>query len=138
MARQAGKGNKVKSVLAWIRIAFFALCSAVFGTLLARDGVDGPFPWGLLVSLLLVFIVSLLARRDKKIAGVGVCLVFSSALAWILALSPGAGGSVLVPVASPAFTTFFSASAGYIWLFGMIVVQVVAALLPRKWFLGKK
>ena len=138
MARQTGQGNQVKSVLAWVRIALFALLSALLGTMISRDGADGPFPWGLLISLLLIFIVSLLARRDKKIAGVGVCLVFSSALAWILALFPGAGGSILVPIASPAFTTFFRASAGYIWLFGLIVVQVITALLPRKWFSGKK
>ncbi len=138
MARQTGQGNKVKSVLAWVRIVLFALFSALLGTMISRDGADGPFPWGLLISLLLIFIVSLLARRDKKIAGVGACLVFSSALAWILALFPGAGGSILVPIASPAFTTFFSASAGYIWLFGLIVVQVITALLPRKWFSGKK
>lgn len=138
MARQTGQGNQVKSVLAWVRIVLFALFSALLGTMISRDGADGPFPWGLLISLLLIFIVSLLARRDKKIAGVGACLVFSSALAWILALFPGAGGSILVPIASPAFTTFFSASAGYIWLFGLIVVQVITALLPRKWFSGKK
>lgn len=138
VARQTGQGNQVKSVLAWVRIVLFALFSALLGTMISRDGADGPFPWGLLVSLLLIFIVSLLARRDKKIAGVGTCLVFSSALAWILALFPGAGGSILVPIASPAFTTFFSASAGYIWLFGLIVVQVITALLPRKWFSGKK
>jgi hypothetical protein len=138
VARQAGQGNQIKSVLAWVRIALFALFSALLGTMISRDGADGPFPWGLLISLLLIFVVSLLARRDKKIAGVGVCLVFSSALAWILALLPGAGGSILVPIASPAFTTFFSASAGYIWLFGLIVVQVITALLPRKWFSGKK
>lgn len=138
VARQTGQGNQVKSILAWVRIVLFALFSALLGTMISRDGADGPFPWGLLISLLLIFIVSLLARRDKKIAGVGVCLVFSSALAWILALFPGAGGSILVPIASPAFTTFFSASAGYIWLFGLIVVQVITALLPRKWFSGKK
>ena len=138
VARQAGKGSALKSILAWVRIVVFSLCAAFLGTMLARDGADGPFPWGLLIALLLVFVVSLLARRDKKIVGVGLALVLSSALAWILALSPGAGGSILVPVASPAFTTFFSASAGYIWLFGMIVVQIVAALLPRKWFSGKK
>ena len=138
VARQTGQGNQIKSVLAWVRIVLFALFSALLGTMISRDGADGPFPWGLLISLLLIFIVSLLARRDKKIAGVGVCLVFSSALAWILALFPGAGGSILVPIASPAFTTFFSASAGYIWLFGLIVVQVITALLPRKWFSGKK
>lgn len=138
VARQTGQGNQVKSILAWVRIVLFALFSALLGTMISRDGADGPFPWGLLISLLLIFIVSLLARRDKKIAGVGVCLVFSSALAWILALFPGAGGSILVPIASPVFTTFFSASAGYIWLFGLIVVQVITALLPRKWFSGKK
>ena len=138
VARQTGQGNQVKSVLAWVRIVLFAIFSALLGTMISRDGADGPFPWGLLISLLLIFIVSLLARRDKKIAGVGVCLVFSSALAWILALFPGAGGSILVPIASPAFTTFFSASAGYIWLFGLIVVQVITGLLPRKWFSGKK
>lgn len=138
VARQRGQGKQIKSALAWIRIAVFSPCSAFLGTMLARDGVDGPFPWGLLISLFLVFIVSLLARRDKKTIGVGLGLVLSSAVAWILALSPGAGGSILVPIASPAFTTFFSASAGYIWLFGMIAVQVVAALLPKKWFVGKK
>ncbi|MBQ1298965.1 MAG: alcohol dehydrogenase [Aeriscardovia sp.] len=138
VARQTGQGNQVKSILAWVRIALFALFSAFLGTMIARDGSDGPFPWGLIVSLLVIFVVSLLARRDKKIAGVGVCLVFSSAMAWILALSSGMGGSILVPVASSAFTTFFSAAAGYIWLFGMIIVQLIAALLPRKWFSGKK
>lgn len=139
MARQAGQGGQVgRAVLAWARIAAFGAIAAFLGTVISRDGVDGPFPWGLLCSLLLVFLTALLARRCRGIAGVGAGLVFSSALAWILALSPGAGGSILVPVASPAFTTFFSASAGYIWLFGMIAVQVVAALLPRKWFPAKK
>lgn len=138
MARQTGQGNKIKSILAWIRIVGFSLCAAFLGTMISRDGVDGPFPWGLLVSLILVFVVSLLARRDKKISGIGVSLALSSSAAWILAISPGSGGSILVPISSSAFTTFFSANAGYIWLFGMIAVQVIAALLPKKWFSGKK
>lgn len=139
MARQAGQGGQIgRAVLAWVRIALFAAAAAFIGTVISRDGVDGPFPWGLLVSLLLVFLTSILARRARGIAGVGAGLAFSSALAWILALFEGAGGSILVPASSSAFTTFFSASAGYIWLFGMIAVQIVAALLPKKWFSAKK
>ena len=139
MARPTGQGGQVaKAVLAWARIALFGAAAAFLGTVISRDGVDGPFPWGLLSSLLLAFLTAVLARRSRGIAGVGAGLAFSSAIAWILALSPGAGGSILVPVASPAFTTFFSAWAGYVWLFGMIIVQVVAALLPRKWFPAKK
>jgi beta-lactamase regulating signal transducer with metallopeptidase domain len=57
---------------------------------------------------------------------------------WWLAITPGPGGDVLVPIASQAFTTFFSSHAGYIWLFGSIVVQLVIIFVPQRFFVRKK
>ena len=115
-----------------------AICAAagaavgIVGTAAHRMGASANIPYGLALALVIVGISAWSARARCGALGLGFHLVTSSAAAWLLAM-PGPGGDVIVPVASSAFTTFFSRQAGYLWLFGMIAVQAVLLLIPRAW-----
>ena len=115
-------------------IAFFATATALVGTALHRSGVDADLPWGLCLAYLLIGWSAAFARQRLGMIGVGFHLVVSGLAIWILATTSGAADSVLVPVGSAAFTTFFSLRAGYFWLFGSTIVQILAMFLPKRWF----
>ncbi|MCI1936393.1 MAG: alcohol dehydrogenase [Bifidobacteriaceae bacterium] len=115
-------------------IVVSAAVSGVVGTVLHRSGADLNIPWGLLAAFGLIFFSTWLARRRVGAIGVGFHLIFCSAVIWGLALTEGPGGDILVPVASEAFLTFFSQNAGYIWLFGCVLVQFAVLLFPHSFF----
>ena len=62
--------------------------------------------------------------------------VFSSAVAWILALRL-IGTAVIVPVGFSGQLPWLSQHAGYIWLYGVILIQLIMLILPSKWFVIK-
>ncbi|MDN6272063.1 MAG: hypothetical protein L0J23_05220, partial [Bifidobacterium crudilactis] len=75
------------------------------------------------------------ARSRSGVVGAAFHLIASSAMAWLMAF-PGPGGDVLVPVGGKGvFLSFFGLHAGYIWLFGLIVLQLAMMVLPGRWFL---
>lgn len=111
-----------------------ALLSGVIGTGLHRSGADLNIPWGLVFAFVLVGLSTVLARRRLGAMGVGFHLIAASAVIWWLAITMGPGGDVLVPIASAAFTTFFSMHAGYIWLFGSVILQILVLLIPKRTF----
>ena len=86
------------------------------------------------LALLLVFATACWARRAHGTIGLAVNLLLSTTLIWMVASNYGPGGDILVPISSTAFVTFWSRYAGYIWILGATIVQLIALALPRKWF----
>lgn len=133
-SRNATGMRKLPWLLSVALIAFFATATALVGTALHRSGVDANLPWGLCLAYLLIGWSAAFARQRFGMMGVGFHLIVSGLVIWILATTSGVGGSVLVPVGSAAFTTFFSLRAGYFWLLGSTIVQILVMFLPKKWF----
>lgn len=99
-----------------------------------QDGAASNIPYGLVLALLLVGLSAWAARSRSGVLGAGFHLLSSSAMAWLMAF-PGPGGDVLVPVGGKGvFLSFFGLHAGYIWLFGVIVVQLVMLVFPQRWY----
>jgi hypothetical protein len=97
-------------------------------------GAEENVPYGLLISFALVGMSAWAARSRSGVLGAGFHLLASSAIAWVMAF-PGPAGDVLVPVGGKGvFLSFFGLHAGYIWLFGMIVLQLVLLVLPNRCF----
>lgn len=104
------------------------------GSMVHRGGAAMGFPWGLILAFALIIAAAWIARCDLGQIGIGFTLLTSSIVIWALALSSGGNESVLIPVGSPAFTTWASQYAGYLWLFGSIIVQLIVLVLPARWF----
>lgn len=108
--------------------------SAFVGTLAHRMGADVNIPYGLVLAFLIVVLSTYCARARQGVTGLALHLIVSSGLAWGLALVPGSGGDALVVAGFSTPTTFFSQHAGYIWLYGVVLVQVAMLCLPASWF----
>lgn len=65
--------------------------------------------------------------------GLALHLIASSLTAWGMALTTHPAKRSSSPD-SKATMPFFSQHAGYIWLYGLILVQVVLLILPARWF----
>ena len=118
------------------RLLICTACGAaagLVGTLAHRMGAASNMPYGLALAFALVLTSAWAARSRCGVVGLGLHLFASTTVAWILAM-PGPGGDVLVPVGSRAFVTFFAMHAGYLWLFGLIALQLALVLLPRRCF----
>lgn len=126
--------NTARAVWSWIGIVVFSLSAALIGTLLHRAGADRSIPWGMVLALLLVFATACWARHAHGTIGLAVNLLLGTTLIWMVASNYGPGGDILVPISSTAFVTFWSRYAGYIWILGATVVQLIALALPKKWF----
>ncbi|MFT8649752.1 MAG: hypothetical protein ABF792_04785 [Bifidobacterium psychraerophilum] len=117
---------------------FIAIISGFLAAAVAgpahRMGAASNIPYGLVLALLLVGLSAWAARSRSGVLGAGFHLLSSSAMAWLMAF-PGPGGDVLVPVGGKGvFLSFFGLHAGYIWLFGVIVVQLVMLVFPQRWY----
>lgn len=113
-----------------------SLCSgaltAVFGTLIHRAGASANLPYGLVLALAIIGLSTWCARSRSGVTGLALHLIASSLVAWVPAF--GIGGDVLTPAGFGSAVPFFSQYAGYTWLFGMIVVQMVLLVLPARCF----
>lgn len=103
------------------------------GTLAHRMGASTNIPYGLVLAFVILGLSAWCVRARLGVSGLALHLIASSILAWGLAIG-GASGDVLVPVGFTSAMPFFSQHAGYIWLYGLIVVQVILFVLPRAWF----
>ncbi|KFI97775.1 alcohol dehydrogenase [Bifidobacterium stellenboschense] len=108
--------------------------AAFVGTLAHRMGAAVNIPYGLLLAFLIVALSTYCARARQGVTGLALHLIVSSAVAWGLALFGGPGGDTLVVAGFSTPTTFFSQHAGYIWLYGVILIQVAMLVLPASWF----
>lgn len=107
--------------------------SAGIGTLAHRMGASMNIPYGLVIAFLILVISTWCARSRMGAVGIGAHLIASSTMAWGIAIC-GVNGSALTPVGFSGEVPFFSQNVGYIWLYGLVVVQVVMLFLPRPWF----
>ena len=108
--------------------------SAFVGTLAHRMGASMNIPYGLVLALLIVGLSTYCARARQGAVGIGLHLTVSSAVAWGLAIVGGPGGDALTVAGFSAAVPFMSQHVGYIWLYGVIVLQVVLLVLPARWF----
>ena len=110
----------------------------VIGTLAHRMGAAQNIPYGLLLAFLLLGISTWCARwcarARSNAVGLGFHLIASSAAVWMLT-GYGPGGDALVPVGFSGEVPFFCQHAGMIWIYGVIVMQVVMLFLPARWFM---
>lgn len=112
-------------------VAGFAV--GIVGTLAHRMGVDRNIPYGLFIALLLLGASTWCARARSGAVGVGFHLIASSAAVWMLS-GYGPGGDVLIPMGFGGVVPWFCEHAGAIWLYGVIVLQIVILVMPVRWF----
>ena len=110
------------------------IAAGVVGTLAHRMGAAQNIPYGLLLAFLILGISTWCARARSNAVGLGFHLIASSAAVWMLT-GYGPGGDALVPVGFSGEVPFFCQHAGVIWIYGVIVIQVVMLFLPARWFM---
>lgn len=137
-SRPEARSTTVSGLIRWaVEIVVASIMSAIagfIGTFIHRSGVDGVFPWGLVLALFLLASVAWIARVFAGQIAVGFTLLISSIVIWGLALMATPQTSILVPIGSSSFHTWFSANAGFIWLFGSLILQIIIFFLPKAWF----
>jgi hypothetical protein len=106
----------------------------IMGTMAHRMGASANLPYGLVVALLIVALSTWCARSLAGVAGLGLHLLASSAMAWGMAVY-NPGGGALTPIGFGGQVPYFSEHAGYMWLLGMLLIQIALLMCPRRWFL---
>ncbi|WP_199734819.1 DUF6113 family protein [Cellulomonas sp. PhB143] len=112
-----------RTVLRVVLCLLLGVLVGVIGTVTHRTQVLGHLPLGLVLAGALTLAAAVVARAWARGAG-----VLALGVGWLLAVQlmalEGPGGDVLI-VADPT---------GYVWSYGGVVLVLVAALLPRRWF----
>lgn len=120
--RHLSLSTVVKAVLALV----LGLVLGAFGTVMHRSIP----PWGAVLALALVLSVGILVR-----AWAGLLALLGLALGVLVGVQvlsqTGPGGDVLVPASGQGVAW---AWLGWLWVLGSVAVLVVAAVLPRRWF----
>ncbi|NEG70091.1 alcohol dehydrogenase [Bifidobacterium choloepi] len=120
-----------------VRILIDALAgigAGVVGTLAHRMGAWQNLPYGLLLAFVLLGCSAWCARSRDGVIGLAVHLITSSGVVWMMAMY-GPMGDAMVPIGFSTDTLpFFSQKVGLIWLAGVVVLQIVMLVLPRRWF----
>lgn len=109
------------------------VASAFVGTFAHRMGAELSIPYGLVLAFLLIGLSTWCARSRMGAVGLAMHLIASSLTAWGMALTTTSGKALIV-AGFQGDMPFFSQHAGYIWLYGLILVQVVLLILPARWF----
>ncbi|WP_239512338.1 alcohol dehydrogenase [Bifidobacterium aerophilum] len=106
---------------------------AVIGTFAHRMGASMNVPYGLVLAYVILGLSAWCARARCGVTGLAVHLIASTATAWMIAA--GSGNDALTPIGfNSDDLPYFSQKAGYLWLIGMIVVQLAFTLMPPRWF----
>ncbi|PLS25874.1 alcohol dehydrogenase [Bifidobacterium imperatoris] len=124
--RQSALVRAVITILAGALAAFV-------GTFAHRMGADMNIPYGLLLAFALVILSSWCARARLGVTGLALHLITSSMTAWGLALTTTSGKALIV-AGFQGDMPYFTQHAGYIWLYGIVIIQVVLLVLPARWF----
>ena len=114
-------------------VASTCTASAFVGTFAHRMGAELNIPYGLVLAFLLIGLSTWCARSRMGAVGLALHLIASSLTAWGMALTTTSGKALIV-AGFQGDMPFFSQHAGYIWLYGLILVQVVLLILPARWF----
>ena len=113
------------------------VASAFVGTFAHRMGAELNIPYGLVLAFLLIGLSTWCARSRMGAVGLALHLIASSLTAWGMAPMPPwpmRSTKALIVAGFQGDMPFFSQHAGYIWLYGLILVQVVLLILPARWF----
>lgn len=107
--------------------------AAVIGTFAHRMGASMNIPYGLVLAYVILGLSTWCARSRCGITGLAMHLIASTTTAWMIAA--GSGNDALTPIGFNSDSMpYFSQKAGYLWLIGMIIVQLAFAFMPPKWF----
>lgn len=107
--------------------------AAVIGTFAHRMGASMNIPYGLLLAYVILGLSTWCARSRCGITGLAMHLIASTTTAWMIAA--GSGNDALTPIGFNSDSMpYFSQKAGYLWLIGMIIVQLAFAFMPPQWF----
>ena len=152
----AGVGQYVRARLTQRRLTLFgcialpvaAAClvyAALFRLASLLWPIDAQHQAGYICAMLFIipgfpFITSGIdmAKQDmrsglERLAYALMIVVVATLTAWGMALTTTSGKALIV-AGFQGDMPFFSQHAGYIWLYGLILVQVVLLILPARWF----
>ena len=107
--------------------------AAFVGTFAHRMGADINIPYGLALAFLLIILSTWCARSRMGVIGLALHLIASSMTAWGLALTTTSGNALIV-AGFQGDMPYFTQHAGYIWLYGLVLVQVIMLVVPARWF----
>lgn len=119
----------------WLRYLIDVVSGAalgIVGTFAHRMGAAQNIPYGLVLALLLVALGAWSARSRDGVAGFALYFIASTTVLYFLALR---SGDVLIAAGFASDSLpFWSQHAGYSWLFGVVVVQLLLLVFPRRFF----
>ena len=119
----------------WLRYLIDVVSGAalgIVGTFAHRMGAAQNIPYGLVLALLLVALGAWSARSRDGVAGFALYFIASTTVWYFLALR---SGDVLIAAGFASDSLpFWSQHAGYSWLFGVVVVQLLLLVFPRRFF----
>lgn len=123
-----------QNVLVKVSITIAAgVASAFVGTFAHRMGAELNIPYGLVLAFLIIGLSTWCARSRMGVVGLALHLIASSLTVWGMALTTTAGKALII-AGFQGEMPFFTQHAGYIWLYGLILVQVILLVLPARWF----
>ena len=106
---------------------------ALIGTFAHRAGAINNMPYGLFMAFMLIALSAWCARSRNGRHGLVAHMIVSTVVVWLIALG-FFGNAIVIPVGFGGFVPWFSQYAGYIWLFGILVVHLVLLCMPQRWF----
>lgn len=111
-----------------------AVAAGVLGTLAHRMGASANIPYGLVLAFVLIGASAWCARARGGVPGLALHLSVSYLAVWCMAM-PGPGGDLMLPIGFHATTIpWWSQHAGYIWLYGSLIVQLLLLICAARWF----
>lgn len=120
----------------WAQHAVTLISAAVYaiiGTFVHRAGAD-YIPYGMLLALTIVACSAFSARARLQRLGLLEHLLMVTLVAWYIALSH-VPQRFLVPIGFTINLPWMAQHAGYVWLYGLILVQAVQLVFPSQWFI---
>lgn len=114
--------------------ALSAVLAALIGAVAHRMGVQWGIPYGLVLSFLLLGVSTWLARARDGGIGVGLHLLVSGMMTVAITEMATGDRALIIFGYNTDTYPFLVQKAGIVWLLGMVAVQVVMLVLPRRWF----
>lgn len=106
----------------------------LIGTLAHRMGASANIPYGLVLAFVILGLSTWCARSRCGVSGVAWHLIASSGMAWWIAAGAANDGDALIVAGFKVDMPYFGQHAGYIWLYGIVLVQIAFLLMPPRWF----
>lgn len=114
----------------WFWTVVSSALVSVVGMFTYRLGAAYNIPYGLFLSLAVVGVSCYLAGVRGGIWHQFLHALISTVIVWAMAFA-SSSASTVVAMGGTALITFWSQKASIIWLYGIIVIQIVVVLLPR-------